>query len=785
MTNAENSRLDGLEELYVGIAWCLAWGGDRQPQFDLAVLRQMRDALLKDGQEVPEETRAIVEQVKQLQNIPKAEEWFPKTLEDLRQKYPELWEENTRIGLVYGGATKIKGYVFEAANLQDIRGASALLDQINLVDLPGFFGKKPSPKISRWLAENFPALTDALIPELIIYSTGGNILAFCPAALVDEVSNAIEKRYTSETLTANSCAVGDTFRLLEIRFGLLQETIENTPWLDWYSKEHQNPIVQAYFGCPQNQREIEEAFQNRKSFNELVGKLAAQFNQRRNGNDLPESDRPSRRYPPMFETHPYLVRDESDRRSAVTRVRLPKEPWFSDTLARKRLVGQKAKRESAIGQQWYKNPAFRWQDGQIEKWWSSGKLESWVLKFEQFLRETKDPHGYNQNGQAKFREAQTLEDIGNSSNGYVAFIYADGNNMGGYIQKIQTPQQYKQFSEDIDCATTTSVYKALAQHLKPHRLKGLTDPEDRHRNGTLIHPFEILAIGGDDVLLIVPANKALAIAKTIGDEFENYLVKTGRYSIKENHSTQAAHRYQKEQAPESRCQLSMSIGVLIASYNTPIYYAKNLYEQLLKSAKKRAKELKSEPHYYYGGTVDFLVMKSVTMISSKLEEFRKGGLTKKKDNGQELKLYAAPYTLHELGGLLETAKALKESGFPRPQLYQIRSLLEQGKHTAINNYRYFRVRLDEKAQEWLTEKFEKAWCQAKTNGGNLAPWMSVEPSRDEKTPETKFTSDEKTPETKFTNYETIWRELVDLYPFIEVERKTPAQESLPRGLAHD
>jgi CRISPR-associated protein Cmr2 len=212
----------------------------------------------------------------------------------------------------------------------------------------------------------------------------------------------------------------------------------------------------------------------------------------------------------------------------------------------------------------------------------------------------------------------------------------------------------------------------------------------------------------------------------------------------------------------------MSIGVLITSYNTPIYYAEQLTGQLLKSAKTRAKELKTrqEPelgnfYHYYGGTVDFLVMKSVTMISSKISAFREQGLTKSIKPTQTLKLYAAPYTLHELGGLLETAKALKESEFPRSQLYQIRSLLERGKHTAMLNYRYFRVRLKAENQTLLEDDFEKAWCQAKTNNGNLAPWMYV----------------------KKSTYETIWRELVDLYPFIEAPEKTE-DTAKPSGLMH-
>ncbi len=98
--------------------------------------------------------------------------------------------------------------------------------------------------------------------------------------------------------------------------------------------------------------------------------------------------------------------------------------------------------------------------------------------------------------------------------------------------------------------------------------------------------------------------------------------------------------------------------------------------------------------------------------------------------------------------MLAAAQALKESEFPKSQIYQIRSLLERGKQTAILNYRYFRVRLKREQQVLLKEKLEEAWCAAKTNPGNIAPWMF---------------------DKKETFYETIWQELVDIYPFIEVK----------------
>ncbi len=88
-------------------------------------------------------------------------------------------------------------------------------------------------------------------------------------------------------------------------------------------------------------------------------------------------------------------------------------------------------------------------------------------------------------------------------------------------------------------------------------------------------------------------------------------------------------------------------------------------------------------------------------------------------------LYATPYTLHEIGGLITLIQSLKAVEFPKSQLYQIRSFLEKGKRTAILNYRYFRARLDRKPtrdqQQPLIDLFENSWCVAKENNGNIAP----------------------------------------------------------------
>lgn len=780
--------MEKMSSVSVAIAWCLAWGNGRQPQFDITVLQKMREALNQNNaKEVPEAVKAIVQQVEEWQSI--KDNYFPQTLDELKHQYSNLWNQPTKVGLVYGGATKVKNYVFDSAKIQEIRGASGLLDRINQIDLKAFFNDDYQPEykpnlykaqctdIRTWLNENFHEdfnLSEVLIPELIIYSTGGNILAFCPAAYVHDLADAIEKRYTHETLTANSCAVADTFRLLEIRFGLLKENIEDTPWLEWYHKNSQKPIIQAYFGYPKDETERLEVFKTRKSFNEITTKLAILFNQRRSGNHIP-GRKTTRRYPPMFETHPYLVRDGGENRSAILRVdKLARETYFSEPSVRKYLFGDRAKDGDPKEPQWY-------LDSKLE--WRRGIVESWVDRFNEFLDEnpTYKTKYYAGIESRDVKIAQTLTHVSNVSKGFLGYIYADGNNVGGYIQKIRTPEKHKEFSQDLELATQYAVYQALAENLHPHTLKGLNDEESELENGDLIHPFEIITIGGDDILIVVPANKALEISQMIGERFEGILLKevnlvevkpqkkeeksiSGNYKLKfdKPFEPRKIHRYQPLNAKRSECELSTSIGVLITAINTPIYYAKELIDQLLKSAKERAKKLKSVG--YHGGTVDFLTLKSVRMIASSVQEFRQEALTKK--SPQNLKLYAAPYTLHELGGLLTSIAALRKAKFPKSQLYQIRSLLERGKHTAILNYRYFRVRLKQGKSE-LESDFEKAWCIPKkeNNGGNLAPWMYDDGSLEHD-------------KLGYPLFETIWRDMVDIYEFVE-EVENEVSENLP------
>jgi CRISPR-associated protein Cmr2 len=731
----------------IALAWCLKYNDSKA----IDTIQSLRAALAAE-QPVPKPWQSTWKDIQTLNQI--FQDDFPEKLSDLSKAYPPLCDPNAKIGLVYGGATKIKQYVFETENLQDIRGASAILDRINLVDLPAFFGRGGENQfVAEWLDRHYCNLRKALIPELIIYSTGGNILAFCPAAVVHELAEAIERYYTEVTMIANSCAVGDTFKLLEFRFGLLQDDVGNTPWLEQYAKIYQlESAVKADAGQQittevKPDAELLKRFQQQKNFNQLVTKLTVTFNKRRNGN-LSIERKSVRCYPPMYETHPYAQRDDSDRRSAVDRVvDLPSRPKLSEASARKRHVGQLSKRDTVTGD-WIMP---------ISPDWKPGTVNSWVSKFLGHLEHHPQLKQQYYDGSRyidEVTEARSLPEIGQTSipEGYIAYIYADGNNMGQYIQQqIKTPQAYQAFSEDVFTATEQAVYRALARHLQPEWI--LRENNSGQKSYERIHPFEIIAIGGDDVFLVVPAHKALEIAQTIGEEFEKILLERDATTYRTNsvYQPEKVHRCIIKSQAASSCQLSLSTGVLITAENTPVYYAQRLVEQLLKSAKKRAKLLKERR--YLSGTVDFLVMKSVTMVSSDLNEFRQQALMKTSSQNHTLKLYGGPYTLYELDALIQTAKVLKTTKFPKNQLYQIRSFLEQGKQTAILNYRYFQARLSDRDAKDLKDAFDQQWCVARSNNGNLAPWISI------------LAPNASTEEGRAV-YETVWWDLVDLYPFI-------------------
>jgi CRISPR-associated protein Cmr2 len=326
-------------------------------------------------------------------------------------------DSSLQVALISGGATKIKGYVFESARLPEIRGASALLDRINLHDIPRLWKNLPPDGVG--------------CSDCIIYANGGEILAFAPTNQAAWLADEIERIYTQETLVAQSVAVWMPFTLQQIRNGLLSG-VEIDPTIAKQLMGH-NPADNATFGS-------------------LVAPLALAKYRRREGN--PSSNR-SIRPIAHFETFPFARRCSScERRAAAVNARVGTDDKpLCEPCARKRIFGQLTKSEAAVTT-WWDRQEFAWKpepNAEPAKSWAR-RFEEWMIQNPSLKRCYADePAGKVIKELNVLAVANDLEEIGQASNpkGFIGVIYADGNNMGQLLENLRTPMEYADFAEAV------------------------------------------------------------------------------------------------------------------------------------------------------------------------------------------------------------------------------------------------------------------------------------------------------------------------------------------------
>lgn len=216
-----------------------------------------------------------------------------------------------------------------------------------------------------------------------------------------------------------------------------------------------------------------------------------------------------------------------------------------------------------------------------------------------------------------------------SPSGYMGLIYADGDSMGDKLEQLQSKEEVKEFSETVDQAIFQAVSKAIGEHLQPKK-------EDQY------FPFDILMLGGDDLVMVTAAEKAVETAITIMDTFEKI---TAEYAVK------------KFGEP-----LTISVGVAIAHAKFPFGTFLKLTEDLLKFAKKKGK-----------GLINFQVVSAGNSLSF-IEDYNKAFKHKEDMIGETRKFVRTlrPYDTETLRNLIEQIRTLKKSGFPRNKLQALR-----------------------------------------------------------------------------------------------------------------
>ena len=170
-------------------------------------------------------------------------------------------------------------------------------------------------------------------------------------------------------------------------------------------------------------------------------------------------------------------------------------------------------------------------------------------------------------------------EIGDRSSwdGYLGIVYADGNAMGKFVQAIDNPRVFRQFSRIVDESIREACFSSLNQILK-REIDKVRETSERQGHLEPL-PADILLLGGDDLLVAVPADRALDFALKVTKAFE-HLTKEKIAGLSDA-ETQFFRDWLGSEG------FTISCGVAVARSNYPFYLALDLAEQLLKNAKRK------------------------------------------------------------------------------------------------------------------------------------------------------------------------------------------------------
>lgn len=235
--------------------------------------------------------------------------------------------------------------------------------------------------------------------------------------------------------------------------------------------------------------------------------------------------------------------------------------------------------------------------------------------------------------------ALTINDIADQDkHGYYAVVYADANNMGSILFEMKTMADYALFSLAVtDVLRTTTDDLVIEQKLNKC--------------------YQAPVIGGDDILFIVPAQKAARLTQGLMEK------------VKEGFEKKTNETGMTGSLKESLRGIGMSVGFVIVPAHFAIRYAVDYAEALLCSAKKGRKD-KGED------CIDFLVVKDASPLNLAIDELR-GAEFRREAQAWRVDLTHKPVTVSEFNGMLSCVETLHESGVPQSQLHQIKTFLQQ------------------------------------------------------------------------------------------------------------
>ena len=310
----------------------------------------------------------------------------------------------------------------------------------------------------------------------------------------------------------------------------------------------------------------------------------------------------------------------------------------------------------------------------------------------------------------KFLEtAQDINEIADTEErGYMAIIHADANGMGQKLFKLEAMEEYVIFSQAV---------KRIMENVTKYLI---TKPEF-----DLTKHYQSPVIGGDDILMIVPADKARAIVSELLKQ-----VKSGFKTEAEQIEDKASELYKRLK------DITMSVGFVIVPSHFNIRFSVDYAEELLKTAKSKRHEKGNDDY------IDWMVIKEGSPLSLGVKSLRESVLVREIPStlySQKINLTNKPFTIEEFDEISRRVKKLKEHGISNQQLRHLQTLLERESPSVIKlntYYQWLRVpgwknlfqngeNVDQQYKEWYKFVLHETSCGSNIFNTNFIDMMEL------------------------------------------------------------
>lgn len=281
-----------------------------------------------------------------------------------------------------------------------------------------------------------------------------------------------------------------------------------------------------------------------------------------------------------------------------------------------------------------------------------------------------------------------FESIGDDK-GYIGLVYADGNGMGRLIKQIDTHERLTLFSKTCDEVIREACFETLAKLF----------PDERE-----LLPVDILLLGGDDLVVVMKADKVFEFAIEVTKKFTE---KT------RTRFEQANDSFFKDRLNNKG--LTISLGIAIGKHSHPFRVLLDQAEGLLSLSKKKGS--KDGNGLWSPSFMDFHIgthshQLDIETIRETEYQIEKGSKTSY--------ITMRPYEVDKLEELFQFAKTFKRESFPRTKLQQLYPAPFLGRENGMLRCIEVYSRCKKEERQLLMEAFNTFNCWDKM------PWKDEE-----------------------------------------------------------